>query len=307
MNYKLFVSLLFTITIHGMDTVIVDYNKGESLPDLAHQPCAVFGATLRFTVFEKSLEQLNADFLQLHQHHKRDKRLKNIHGTIKPIINRLVKSSGLDRVAQLIGTSDYEQQCKLFFATGLSDATLRGNSTQLLATVTREKLPVLLHVFMPSYYADLAEDKKRSDRLALFLAHSAQLYQRAYKSIATDVKTFIVIPPLDHFISIKPESDPCSANLAVVKSIALPSATSSATLIDQNLEELKHMVQTLHKDGFTATRGVQLGLYNERGHATTIFNPYILNPEKSVPYKDSPFINDQFEKYVSIACDQEVS
>jgi hypothetical protein len=307
MNYKLFVSLLFTVAINGMDSVIIDYNKGESLPDLNNQPCAVFGATPRFTVFEKSLEQLNADFSQLHQHHKRDKRLKNIHGTIKPIINRLVKSPGLDRVAHLIGTSDFEQQCKLFFATGLSDATLRENSNQLLTTVTDEKLPVLLHIFMPSYYADLSEDKKRSDRLATFLTHAAQLYQRAYQSVATDVKTFIVIPPLDHFISIKPESDPCLANLAVVQSIALSSATSSATLIDQNLEELKHMVQTLHKDGFTATRGVQLGLYNESGHATTIFNPYILNPEKSVPYKDSAFINEHFENYVSTACDQEAS
>jgi len=345
---KIFLCLSIVITnyVYAMDVPqarvhIVDTTEGQSIRSaVGNDPAiiSVFGATPRYSSFELYQRTLQEDCSQLLSLYdafvkKQGKEPNTMKGALRGVQTDIIKlmtelreRPGLAAFRDdLVQLSDAEFM-QLFFAAGFHHETLAENISTLLATAQRYFLEkrtdaheqfCLVHVFVPSYFADLAHLRTMEHApriLHQFLKHAANHYKRHYEPAAAQVgfPICILIPPIKYFTAMM-HAGACQraqTDIVIVKREIVEQLNSSCqfALLDQgSKEKLDEMVAILQSAGTRDTVGVKIPLISkESGEETHTFNPYVLVPpkkddssaSKKRDFKSSPLINQQLVTFI---------
>ncbi|HEX2977761.1 MAG TPA: hypothetical protein VHO47_01435 [Candidatus Babeliales bacterium] len=293
--------------------IIIDYNMKQSIAnysDANPNIVGVFGATPRYSAFERFNDVFENHYSALAERFKKTKRLKRVEKqTVKKAIYSLNKQyDGLANVTAQLDHLTADEKIKLFLAVGINQDVLEENFRTLQKTAQTNKVKELVHVLLPSYFEGLTHLKNETDlpeKLHAFLKVSALFYQEKYAKTQTsdEMRTFIIIPPLSCFTKAiqQNETDKLAMNLNVVEQVLINQANSKDhfLLIDQNKPELTSMVTALRKKSLPVS-GALLAIVNSTGNNSTIFHPYFLKPEKdNYRYETSPLINDQLVHFLA--------
>ncbi len=220
---------------------------------------------------------------------------------------------GLQKFNEYIGDSSNPALFKLFFDAGFDYTTLQENVRILLKTADQKtentvdnQSRYLVHMFMPSYCADMRhlKDTLQPSVFHTFLKESALFYKRLYeeqaKNYPLDIR--IVIPKLEYFTNMIEQDNPpskLSANIDVLHKELTQQLDSSHNyiLMDQDADDLKPMILALQEKGIQAT-GASLPITNSKGYPTKKFNPYIVQPDSTYTYQTSPLFNQHLVDHV---------
>jgi hypothetical protein len=311
--------LLFMGTIQGMDTElptisIVDQNEQQSLAHVIEPASivSIFGATPRYSQYERYMMLLKNNFIALKADFEKSKRLKGTDKLVKQCIYDINTHCGFGAVVQLFSAEAEGARMRLFLENGIDQKVLQQNMKKLLNTAHalqegNTSSVHLVHVLLPSYFADLAHLKHQQntpDALHSFLRESALFYQKMYGRVgpAYPLKITIFIPCIEHFVAIlnQANTDVQQTNLGVLQTDIFDQIKSpkKMVLINQNMPDLERMITQLRQSRSEPFEGIGLPITNSMGHQSTIFNPYLLKPEKEYPYKTSPIFNHDLFLYI---------
>jgi hypothetical protein len=201
---------------------------------------------------------------------------------------------------------------QLFFEGGLNRELLKENIKTLRKTAFAQKAGCLIHLLLPSYFADLSYLEKSPDarEIKTFLQESAIFYKKLYEETASEssLKVHLLLPDMEYFISAIKQGeslDKLKINIEIVQKELIAHANSSHKfiLLDQNRDELPKMVATLKEQRSVEVMGKPIDISNSRGSESIIFNPYVLTPHRlksnrRLPYTISPVLNSQLLNYV---------
>ena len=315
---------------------IIDSNEGQSLEELmGPEPgiIGVFGGTPRYSFFEnyrQTLTECTSELLkQCDERVKRAKpkclnplrHLKGVERRIRKLLIVLREDPGLQAFRDGLSTFSEEEMMNLFFAAGFDHELFAKNIGTLLDVAQQslrdcssaQRSMCLVHVFMPSYFSDLAHIRSMPDvqqKLHLFLTCAAFHYQRLYEQAAAhpDLKICILIPPIEYFMeAMRSDGDEkASTNSTVVlkEIVERVNPKAQCILFDQGRNR-QAMVSLLQTAGRENVSGTTIPLTSLSGLAIHTFNPYLLIPKKNKDdgskkkhdYKTSPLFNLYLVKF----------
>jgi hypothetical protein len=267
----------------------------------------IFGATPRYSAFEKYMRTLTENYADLSARYAKNKRLKGIDGNIKNSICALAQNPGLEVLKNKLDTLSLKEQIQLFLTTGIEQKTLKTNIQLLLNTAHKNKSAShLVHIFMPSYFADAQALNKKPEcakTLITFLEESANFYKKLYQEVDhRDINIHILIPKLEHFTNMIEKANTISkleANTLVLQEeLTSLGRDHNFVLLDQDIQELEPMIITLRQQGVQQITGTGIPITNAAGFPSTIFHPYILKQDKNYPAATSPIFNNTLVEYV---------
>lgn len=294
--------------------IIIDRNKDQSIPITPDNLVGVFGATPRYSAFTKYISTLQSHCRQLSDC---GKKLKGLPKKTKQFLTEITELPGLEAVNQSVNPSSQQEKMQLFFTAGLDTATLQQNMLNLVQTTDRELKdlatlaksngnPVLAHIFVPSYFIESSHLVCEQQELYLFLQQSAEFYKDMYQRAipVLNFPVYIIIPKVIDFIAAMSVDNPnkLELNLNLVKKELMSSQCEGYMLIDQNIQDLNDMVTYLQKNGIAKIAGRYLSITNSLQQNITIFNPYLIRPEKTIPlFKESPVFNAALKAFIQQA------
>lgn len=331
-------SMVINFTCHGMDAVrrvhIIDANAGEYIAQVVGNNPAligVFGATPRYSYFEQYKQTIQTCMQELLLQHetesaKSKKEPTKLRGVEKRVCNLLFalrEHPGLEEVNSDLAHFSEEEYMQLFFCAGFKDDDLKQNIETLVSTAqtclekqctTSHNKKCLVHVFVPSYFSDLAHLKNMQQApqlLYLFLKQAALHYKHLYEHTAVDpaLQICVLIPPISYFTAML-TSDSCdkaTTNINVVHQEIIKRVCSDCqfTLFDQNPGDRAAMATCLEQAGIKNAVLYMLTLATFSRNGIPIFTPYLLVPkndtdrnQKKHDYKTSPLFNQQLVTFI---------
>ncbi len=315
------------------DCIVVDHNnEQESITAVIKEKPSVigiFGSTPRYSEFEKYITVLKKEYAALLAHYKRSKAFKGVAGPVKSFMRSLAKYPGyLEKFEAHLNGASPADLMPLFFAAGFDHKVLKDNICILLRTVNgagaefhrrysknNTQLGPLyyVHLFVPSYFADVSYLKDNPHILHAFLKASANFYKVMYDNVAceTPLKMCLLIPKTDHFLTmfshgtVTDKTVKFTINTDVVDKeiIKVIGSDNGFMLLNVNGKELVPMCEQLIKKGVEKQMGVEIPITDKTGyHRITSFTKRILrpgfNPDKKDSYKNSPLFNEQLLAYI---------
>ncbi len=326
----LFITISIVFSLPAMEgttdsITVIDYNNNEAVRfQKETSVVGVFGGTIRYSAYEQYTNTLAAHYSSLVDQYKRNKRLKGIPQSTRTLISSLAQSPGLDEVAKHIETS--QKSFKLFFAAGFEHKELKDHVSILLKTIQKKYAeikakniqaePVLMHILLPSYFADLTHLKDQDqapERLYAFLQESASFFKQFYQENSDNslLQVYVVIPPLSYFIEMIQSPKPASnvdgnpielleANCNVLHATLIePLKCQKYLFFDQDSRDAQPMVECLAQKGVKPEKiaCIRIPITNQMGYPSTIFLPYILKRGKEYVYQTSPLFCKELENY----------
>lgn len=331
-------SIAIHFTCHAMEEPrrvhIIDANASQSVEMvIGNNPALVgiFGATPRYSCFEEYKQTVQACVQELLLQHetesskskKEPTRLKGVEKRVCNLLFALREHPGLKVVESDLAHFREEEYMQLFFCAGFKDDDLKHNietlvhTTQTCLAKQRSNLftkKCLVHIFVPSYFSDLAHLKNRQEApqmLYLFLKQAALHYQHLYEQTAFDpeLNICILIPSITYFTTML-QSDSCdkaTININVVHQeiIKRVSPNCQFTLFDQNPSDRAAMAACLEQAHIENATLYTLALATLSRNGTPVFTPYLLVPkndthrnQKKHDYKTSPLFNQQLIAFI---------
>jgi hypothetical protein len=342
MNVKktiaLCLSIVVSYTCHAMEVPpriqIIDANKGQSIKEVVGSDplnIGVFGATPRYSYFEQykqTVQTCTQELLLQHEAEsskckKEPTRLKGVEKRICNLLFALRKQPGLKVVEHDFAHFSEKEYMQLFFNAGFKEEDLKQNVETLVRTaqtcLEKQRSNIctqkcLVHIFVPSYFSDLAHLKSMQEAphmLYLFLKQAALHYQHLYERTAfdPDIRICILIPPIAYFTAMlqSNSSDKATTNITVVHEEVIKRVSSNCqfTLFDQNPNDRKAMATCLEHAHIENATLYTLALATLSRQGTPIFTPYLLIPQNNVDsdkkkhdYKTSPLFNQRLVAFI---------
>jgi hypothetical protein len=315
------------------DCIIVDHNNAQEniTVVIKEKPSVIgiFGSTPRYSEFEKYITVLKKEYAALLAHYKRGKVLKGVAGPVKKFIRSLAKyPEYLEKFEAHLNGAYPVDLMPLFFAAGFDHKVLKDNIGVLLRTINgacaefhrrysknNGQLGPLyyVHLFVPSYFADVPQLKDNPQHLHAFLKASANFYKGMYDNVACEspLKMCLLIPKTDHFLTmfshgtVTDKTVKFTINTDVVDKeiIKVVGSDNGFMLLNVNGKELVPMCEQLIKKGVEKQMGVEIPITDKTGYQRiTSFTKRVLrpglNPDTKDSYKTSPLFNEQLLVYV---------
>ncbi len=331
-------SIAIHFTCHTMEAprrvYIIDANANQSVAMvIGNNPAlvGVFGATPRYSCFEQYKQTVQTCMQELLLQHetessKRKKeptRLKGVEKRVCNLLFALREHPGLKVVENDLAHFRDAEYMQLFFCAGFKDDDLQHNVETLVHTTqtclekqrsTMCTKKCLVHIFVPSYFSDLAHLKNMQEApqmLSLFLKQAALHYQHLYKHTDFDpeLEICILIPPITYFSAML-QSDSCdkaTTNINVVHEEIIKRVNPNCqfTLFDQNPSDRTAMAACLEQAHIENAILYTLALTTLSRNGTPVFTPYLLVPknetdrnQKKHDYRTSPLFNQQLVTFI---------
>ncbi len=264
---------------NGNNVVIVDANAGQELSqviDVQMKAVGIFGATPRYTIFDKYCQKLEEHYDELFRLKKGGRSVKQFAGAY---VNRTLPHLREQQAALRKLFERRSPLIPLFLEHGIARDSIIPNVKALVEATSHSN--ALIHCFLPSYFVGAPDNEQK---LHDFLKHSASYYQQLYKETAGKYPVVLFIPPLTHFMRFIRESGQDEQAMAtsiqeVLKSEVMEKFPKSTLFgfINQNQDENKVLCDALRPK--VQQKIVDVPLSTGYGAAKT-FTPYVIKPDK---------------------------
>lgn len=264
---------------NGSNVVIVDANAGQELSqviDDSMKAVGIFGATPRYTIFDKYCQKLEEHYDELFRLKQDGKSVKRFAGSN---VNRTLPRL---REYQAALKKLFERRSPLiplFLEHGIARDGIIPNVKALVKATSSSN--ALIHCFLPSYFVGAPDNEQM---LHDFLKDSASYYQQLYKETTGGYPVVLFIPPLTHFMrfireDVQDEQVMAASIQEVLQTEVIEKFPESTVFgfINQNQDENRVLCDALRPK--VQQKIVDVPLITGYGGAKT-FTPYVMKPDK---------------------------
>jgi len=310
---------------------IVDAYHGHQLKNHIgnYSNIAIFGTTPSPKRMLQFYEKLFGQYKYLIEHRSNNNSIKSVCKLkkVNKTYNFLANNNLLDDFDCFLDNfldHHFSDSTTLFLENGIEQRTLKRNVKEV-ARQASNKNQVLIHAFLPSYFAGLP--KMSFSKIHEYLACCAQYYKKLYEDNMPNKGCNIIlyIPPLKHFTAFTNASNDANTKSdAIIKSICTvledevfckANDNAEFSLINQDPDEAQQLNEYLHDNYQRQTDHISFITYDRSGkRAFKNFTPYVLtHKDKQKQYESmateidaTHLINNQtHEKLITLFFDSQ--